>query len=61
MRGRSASNSIRRWPRLGDALDDVESGPRDLKSVYKYRTAITKVRSEAIASGASSLPTVTRC
>ena len=34
---------------LGDNLDEVESGLEDLKSIYKYRTAITKVRSEAIA------------
>ncbi|HEX8401055.1 MAG TPA: CorA family divalent cation transporter [Allosphingosinicella sp.] len=34
---------------LGDSLDDIESGLEDIKSLYKYRASITKVRSEAIA------------
>ncbi len=34
---------------LGDALDDVESDLEELKSLYRYRRTITKVRTDAIA------------
>ncbi|MFN3724935.1 MAG: zinc transporter ZntB [Allosphingosinicella sp.] len=34
---------------LGDRLDDVESDLEEPKSLYRYRTQITRIRSEAIA------------
>jgi zinc transporter len=34
---------------LGDCLDQIESGLEEAKNLFRHRTTITKVRSEAIA------------